>query len=225
MNVGKFKIVFFLILILLPVFSVEVLAQNIAQNFPQFPFGTLWNPDALATFLGVPSDWLVIPKVIYYVIVPFIVAVTVTYGILTELRIFRSYSAGKINLIISVAMAFLLLPSGILTIIVTYFYAANAFIGLMGFGILFLFGTVMWVYGRGRGMRHELAYAGERMGQLRGRQNHIEEEITKLRKEIIDKRAGGTPETNLKSKLDRLQHLREESSELDEKIKQLHKPV
>lgn len=143
----KFKTLLF-ILIILSSFQT-VFAQNIAQNFPQFPFGTFYNVDALATFLGVPADWLGVPKVIYYIIIPFIVATTVTYGILTELRIFRSTKGNRINILLSIAMAFLLLPSGVLTTIVTYFYAANAFIGLMGFGILFLFGIIMWVYGTG----------------------------------------------------------------------------
>lgn len=208
-------------------FLQPVFAQNIAQNFPQFPFGTFYSPEALATFLGVPAAWLAIPQVIYYVIVPFIVAFTVTYGILTELRIFRGLSSNKVNIVLAFAMSFLLLPSGILTLIVTYFYAASVFFGLIGFGLLFFFGTLMWVYGRGRGIRHEMAYAGERMGQLRGRQNHIEEEIKKLRKQIIDARANDTPETdaNLQSKITRLQHLREESEKLDETIRALHRPV
>lgn len=161
MNLKEFSLILLEILILLPILAIFASAQ-LGSNFPQFPFQTLYSPEALAAFLGVPAQWLVVPQVIYYVIVPFIVAVTVTYGILTELNIFRnSRAAGKVNIILSVAMAFLLLPSGILTTIVSYFYAANVFIGLVGFGVLFLFGTIMWVYGRGRSMRYEFGYKAD----------------------------------------------------------------
>lgn len=172
-----------------------VLAQNIAQNFPQFPFGTFYSPEALATFLGVPSDWLGIPKVIYYVIVPFIVAVTVTYGILTELNIFRSYKAGRINIILSIAMSFLLLPSGVLNLIVTYFYAANVFIGLIGFGFLFLIGTIMWIYGRTRLINYEQRYKADIAGNLRNRMKDLHEKERELRKKRIEMVAHN-PEAN-----------------------------
>ena len=142
----RFGAVFFMFLL---AFLPTITLAQIGSNFPEFPFQTWWNPDALATILGNPAEWQSIPKVIYYVFVPFLVAVTVVYGILTEIRIFRKYNAWKINLILSVAMAFLLLPSGILTTIVSYFYAAGTFIGLVGFGVLFIFGTIMWVYGTG----------------------------------------------------------------------------
>lgn len=158
-----------------------VLAQNLAQNFPQFPFGTLYSPEALATFLGVPPDWLAAPKVIYYVIVPFIVAVTVTYGILVELNIFRSSRAYRVNIILSVAMSFLLLPSGILTIIVTYFYAAGTFIGLIGFGILFIFGVIAWVYGSSHRIWGEQVPKHIQYGkQINQRMRELNNEIRRL---------------------------------------------
>jgi hypothetical protein len=201
-----------------------VFAQNIAQNFPQFPFSTFWNPDALATFLGVPAEWLSVPKVIYYVIVPFIVAFTVTYGILTELRIFRT-ATNKVNIILAFAMSFLLLPSGVLTIIVTYFYAANAFIGLMGFGLLFLFGTLMWVYGRARGIRHEVAYHGERVGQLRNQLNHLDREIQQLTEDIYRRRSNGATEEQLRSRIERLDHLRQQQADYEQRIHGLLRPT
>ena len=128
--------------------SSAIVFAQLGTNFPQFPFQTWYSPDALATFLGVPSDWLILPKVIYYVIIPFVVAVAVTYGILTELNIFRNSPArGKINKFLAIAMAFLLLPSGILTQIVNYLYLGGTFVGLVGFGFLFIVGVVFWVYG------------------------------------------------------------------------------
>jgi len=116
-----------------------------AINFPKYPFETLYSVDALATFLGIPSEWLAIPKVIYFVIVPFIVAVSVTYGILTELNIFRmSLARRKIYIVLSISLSFLLLPSGALAYIVNYFYAFGTALGLVVFGALFILGTLMW---------------------------------------------------------------------------------
>jgi hypothetical protein len=157
----------------------------LGSNYPQFPFQTWFSPEALATFLGVPAEWLSIPQVIYYVIVPFIVAVTVVYGILTELRIFRKYNAWKINTILSVAMAFLLLPSGILTTIVSYFYAAGTFIALMGFGLLFIFGTILWVYGTGHQIWGEqVPEAIRKRRDARRRMNEINKRLEEIENEI-----------------------------------------
>jgi hypothetical protein len=218
------KIIVAISLLIFLSFLQPVLAQNIAQNFPQFPFGTFYNVDALATFLGVPAAWLGIPQVIYYVIIPFIVAFTVTYGILTELRIFRT-TTNKVNIILAFAMSFSLLPSGVLTLIVTYFYAANVFIGLIGFGVLFLFGTLMWVYGRARGIRHEVAYHGERVGQLRGQLNHIDREIHQLADEIHRRRADGASEEQLRPRIERLDRLRQQQAEYEQRIHGLLRPT
>lgn len=192
MNLGKTGVILSIFLISFPFFSSLIFAQ---VNYPEFPFQTWFSPEALAKFLGVPAEWLVIPRVIYYVLVPFIVAVTVTYGILTELKIFRGYNKGKINIILAVAMAFLLLPSGILTTIVTYFYAANTFIGLIGFGILFLFGVIMWVYGTGHRIWGEY---GSAKGMAKDIQD-LNKQIRDVQKQISNyqaiKRDPGVPAT------------------------------
>jgi cbb3-type cytochrome oxidase subunit 3 len=116
--------------------------------FAQYPQGVVWDPQALAQFLfpGMSSEWLRLPDVLYYVILPFIAAFTVIYGFLKELRLFR-FVANKVNIVLAFCMAFLLLPSGILTWIVTILYAGSAFIGMMAFGIVFLIGIILWAYG------------------------------------------------------------------------------
>lgn len=177
------------------VFSLTIAAAQIGSNFPQFPFQTWYSPEALATFLGLPQEWLHIPQVIYYVIIPFVVAVTVTYGILTELRIFRSVRGNKINIILSIAMAFLLLPSGILTTIVTYFYAANTFIGLIGFGILFLFGVILWVYGTSHRMWGEYGSAKGMARDIKDLNKQIRDVQTQISDLQALKRDPGVPAT------------------------------
>jgi len=161
--------VIFAILLTLPTVGIAQL------TYPE----SLWDPEALATwvFPGMSEDWLRIPNVLYYVIFPFFTAFVVIYGILKELRIFRR--AGKLNGVIAFCFAFLLLPSGILTYIVNIFYAFGAFVGLIGFGILFIIGVILWVYGTSfrlygnfGGMAKEVSnIRGELTGVSRRRRN------------------------------------------------------
>jgi len=126
---------------------VSVLAQD-SMNFNlQNYLGSWFDVNSLVKFLfpNFPDEWLRIPQVIWYVIVPFITAFTVLYGLLVELRIF--IRAPKVNVTLAFAMAFLLLPSGMLTWIVTIFYAGGAFIGVMGFIVVFIVGVFIWGYG------------------------------------------------------------------------------
>jgi len=202
MNLAKLRLLFLVFLLSIPAFSSLSLAQ-LGSNFPQFPFQTWYSPEALAQFLGIKQEWLVVPQVIYYVIIPFIVAVTVTYGILTELKIFRGYNKGKINIILAVAMSFLLLPSGILTTIVNYFYAFNTFFGLIGFGLLFLFGVIVWMYGTGHRIWGEQVPPNVRYSRLlRQDVEKLNHEIDRLDEQIAAAKATGQTDrvTNLQNK-------------------------
>jgi hypothetical protein len=123
-----------------------ILVQSVSAQYPSW--NVLWDPQALAQFLfpGMDPQWLRIPDVLYYVILPFIAAFTVIYGLLRELRIFR-HAPNKVNVILAFCMAFLLLPSGIITLLVTILYAGGAALGMIAFGILFIIGIVLWFYG------------------------------------------------------------------------------
>jgi len=122
-----------------------VLAQQTIdlQNY----LGSWFSIPNLVKFLfpGYPDEWLRIPEIIFYVIIPFITAFTVLYGLLIELKIFRNQP--KVNTVLAFAMAFLLMPSGILTQVVTIFYAGGAFIGVMAFIVVFIIGVLIWGYG------------------------------------------------------------------------------
>jgi hypothetical protein len=150
--------VIFAILLILPTAS---LAQDYLES--------LWDPKALAewVFPGMAEEWLRVPEVFYYVIFPFFTAMVVIYGILMELRIFRRGS-NKLHVAIAFCFAFLLLPSGILTYIVNIFYAFGAFIGLIGFGILFIVGVILWVYGTGFRMYGNFGGMAKEVSSIRG---------------------------------------------------------
>jgi hypothetical protein len=105
-----------------------------------------WDPESLAKFMfpNIDEEWLRMPNILYYVLVPFIVAWTVVYGLLNELKIFRSYINWKVNFIIAFCMAFMLLPSGILIYLVTILYSFGTFFAVLCFGVLFILGTFFW---------------------------------------------------------------------------------
>jgi len=163
------------------------LAQSVLA---QYPLWSWYDPQALAEFLfpGMNPEWLRIPDVLYYVILPFIAAFTVIYGLLRELRIFRANVPNKVNIVLAFCMAFMLLPSGVLTYIVTIFYAGSAFVGMMAFGIVFLVGIILWAYGT-TGLfwhRYSLDASGhgikefnKRYAELQKRLSAIDEEVAK----------------------------------------------
>lgn len=199
------------------VLSTAVLAQNYPAEF--------WNPQALAQFLfpGMSSDWLALPNVLYYVVVPFFTAFVVIYGILKELRIFRQST--KVNYAVAFAFAFLLLPSGILTWVVSVFYAAGAFIGLMGFGILFIVGVAFWVWGRGRGLYYETGIEAEKIRGHRLDLKDINDEMERKKKELADERDKTNPNATKIAALEaRVDKLREDRLSHIEKMKRLQEP-
>ncbi len=166
--------VIFAILLTLP-------TVGLAQNYLE----SLWDPEALATwvFPGMSEDWLRIPNVLYYVIFPFFTAFVVIYGILKELRIFRRGS-NKLHGTIAFCFAFLLLPSGILTYIVNIFYAFGAFIGLIGFGILFIIGVILWVYGTSFRLYGNFGGMAKEVSSIRGDLTGISRRKTSILNQI-----------------------------------------
>ncbi len=193
---------------LFTIFSAVLLALP-AVVFAQDFRTELWNPEALAQFIfpNMKAEWLVFPNIIYYVFVPFLLAFMIIYGFLKELRLFRHVSR-NIEIGIALAMAFLLLPSGLLTYIVNVFYAAGTFIALIGFGAVFIVGVLLWSKGTARRLESEYSIGGQI--------DKIEERIEKYkveRKGLIDKGA-----TNLSSKekrrLEWLNHAIDEEEKL-----------
>lgn len=137
------SMIFILIFLATPVFAQQ---STSLQNY----LASSFNPDTLAQFLfpGLPPEYLRIPQIIWYVIVPFIAVFTVIYGFLQELRLFR-YTSNKINIVLAFAMSLLLLPSGALTFIVVQLYSFGAAFAAIIFGIVFIVGVFMWMIASG----------------------------------------------------------------------------
>lgn len=131
------------------------------QNFDlQNYLGSGFNVDALAQFLfpGLPPEWLRVPQVFWYVILPFIAVFTVIYGLFRELRIFR-HAPNKVNIVLAFSMSMLLLPSGVLTYIVVNLYAFSAAFAAIVFGVVFMVGVVLWGIASSWGWWNEVSAA------------------------------------------------------------------
>jgi hypothetical protein len=189
--------------------------------------GEWWNPQALAKYVfpGMDEEWLRVPEVFYYVIFPFFTAFVVIYGILKELNIFRTWD-WKLHSAISFCFAFLLLPSGILTYIVNIFYAFGAFVGLMGFGVLFIVGTLFWVLGRGRGLYYEADRFANLEKGLRNDLNDIDSTMERVRNDIMDERKQDRPSQSKLKRLEKqLVDLRREREKIKDKIERVSRPI
>jgi len=152
------------------------------QNY----LGSWFNVETLVKFIfpGFPDEWLRIPNVIYYVFIPFITAFTVIYGLLKELRIFR-LAPNKVNIMIAFSMAFLMMPSGMLTWIVTYFYVAGAFIGVIAFMVVFIIGVFLWGYGTSWRFWEEQVPESVRHGRdMRRQMTNMTNEIERIENEM-----------------------------------------
>jgi len=132
-----------------------VLGANIAQTHP---------------------EWLVLPNVIYYLVFPFVAIVAVIYGILSEIRIFRS---ANVKGVLAFVMAGMSLPTGAMITTVYYLYTFGAWVAVVTFGILFIFGTLLWGVGRGSQLKRELYDLQSDMGRLKERSAQLDMEYSK----------------------------------------------
>lgn len=177
-------------------------------TFAQFEFYNEWIRGTFADFFGIPSEWLVVPTVIYNLIIPFIAIFAIALGFLRQIRIFAN--SPNIEMVLAFAMAFSTLPSRVFVQFVAFT------LGLMGgyayilFMVLFFVGSAFYSLARYWGWRGEVAVAksythavesyGIRLERIRNRisdlyrqaerpgadVNKITKEIDKLEKEAAE---------------------------------------
>jgi len=161
---------------------------------------------------GARDEWLTLPNFFYFIVFPFIAAWAVIYGIMEEIRIFRRSKTPQ--KIISFVMAALLLPSGWLLIIVNYFYAFDAWVALMAFGIIFFIGIFFWGFGTFRGYQtdyREKDLANQMSAQLL----NYEQKIRKISEDIKNGRINSTEGFNA------IQEVRKEMDIVRERIRSI----
>jgi hypothetical protein len=137
-------------------------------------------PKTIGFIVGDPNiqqnhpEWLTIPNVVYYLIFPFIAIVAVIYGILTEIRIFRSTN---VKFVLAIVMAGMSLPTGAMITTVYVLYTIGAWFAVVAFGLLFIVGTILWAIGRGGQLKNELYDIGNKMSELKRRSLTLDQQF------------------------------------------------
>lgn len=188
------KIILFFALITILFSSNFVLAQtNQFPGFGNYQFAYWPNIDYVLTILGIPGDVYGqnISNLIFRLIVPFIAIWAITLGFMRTLRIFRN-SPG-LETIISFAMAFATLPTGVFVAFVGALLAFSGVWATMFFFGMFIVGIVLysntWFWGN-----YEINRLGKEERTLRQKMKKIDEQLRNpsttpdLAHELMDER-------------------------------------
>lgn len=166
------------IVLLLLLLSVSLLYPNIAAA--QVDINQQY--DVLRLFIQMlwgsdfPSEAYTLRGFLQFVIFPFIGLFAIMYGILSEIKVFRTPGGRKAQILIALMSSFL---GGWYAIGATkYLLQANAILGTVAFGVLFFIGILVWAYGRFISMTYE--HTG------RWLDNHLKKEaqMEKLRQDL-----------------------------------------
>ena len=150
------------------VLSPFVLAQTSFGPFSYADYSS-WLKIALGN-PNLPQEWFSGINFIYYIIFPFIAIMTVIYGILTDVRIFRN---DKTKWILSFSMAAMTLPTGWLMAFVYFVYTFAASLAVVVFAIVFVFGTVLWGIGKGYSFKGELVDTAKEINDIRRQRKEL----------------------------------------------------
>jgi len=138
-----------ILLFVFAMLSVSLVSTTVFAQYGWYNVPFDWR-NTMALILGmdpakIPSDWLGIPNVIYFIIFPYIAIVTVLYGVFSEIRIFRS---STVKTILAIVIAGMSLPTGALISTVYWMYTIGAWVAVFGFGLVFILGAILWGVGR-----------------------------------------------------------------------------
>ncbi len=108
-------------------------------------FNGYLSSDWLAGFLGVPSEVVSWPNIVWYTAFPLMATIAIIYGFMEELRIFRNAPNSElIYMVIAVAWSFLLIRTGALGMIGKLLYRVGALTAVIVFTTVFILGVVMF---------------------------------------------------------------------------------
>ena len=101
---------------------------------------------ALTDLIGVPTDQL-----FQGILLPVLIVFAILWALLNVIRVFDR----KINLILSLALTGMVAFTPQFTIFTTYVAQLGAQVAIAAFFILFAVGSVMWMFGKGKGIYYE----------------------------------------------------------------------
>jgi CHASE2 domain-containing sensor protein len=122
----------------------------------------------------------------YLWFLPFLITFVILFSILSALGIFKK----KTNLIISLALTFAVAYSGIFSYFATYLFQLSGYVAVTIFIIIFIVGTLMWAFGRGKEIYYEHIPGKEKEKLIKERAKLLEklrEASGSKKREIIDK--------------------------------------
>ncbi|HKZ45445.1 MAG TPA: hypothetical protein VJ343_01950 [archaeon] len=106
--------------------------------------------NAFLDIIGIPREWQKMPELLYYFIVPFLGIWAIVLGFLRIIPIFRYHS--RIEYVITFAIAFSTVwPTGWLMLAVKAMFVIIGVVTVFAFGILFLFGVLIYAWLTGKG--------------------------------------------------------------------------
>jgi len=164
--------------------AILVLALSATAAFAQFEDTEGVMKSVMIFIFGsdIPEGWLTWNGFMQNLIFPFIALFTVMYGILIEIKIFRDT---KVKIVLALIMAFV---SGYAAFsLLRSFLWANAWLGTVAFGILMIWGIIMWFFG---GVFENFGIFSQKYTDATGRHllryNKLSEEYAIVTKEIGD---------------------------------------
>ncbi|MEM5790432.1 MAG: hypothetical protein QXP77_00010 [Candidatus Aenigmatarchaeota archaeon] len=96
------------------------------------------------TIIGIPSDWLFFPAMIYLFFIPLFGICAILIGFLSAIGIFSD----RVNFVIALVIAFSLIPLGYFTRIASAMFATLGLYSVLAFGFLLFFGIAYVVFDR-----------------------------------------------------------------------------
>lgn len=91
-----------------------------------------------------PERWLTTTGFMQFIVFPFIAVFAVMYGIMSELKLFRTPGGRKAQLVISLIMAFV--GGYALLVTVRGLLVVNAWLGMILFGLVLFIGLILWAF-------------------------------------------------------------------------------
>jgi hypothetical protein len=128
--------------------------------------------------LNVPFDQL-----FQTLLLPMLIIFAILWALLNSIRVFER----KINLVLSLALTIMAAVTPQFTIFTTYVAQLGMQVALVAFFLLFAFGSIMWMFGKGRGIYYEQLDASKGINYWVKKKAEWQEKADQARREGKDR--------------------------------------
>jgi len=144
-------IVGIILLFVIPQFVPYPTYLEVPESFKAYPLPSY--ASQFLEMLGLPSEWMYVPAIIYLFILPFAGIYTLVWAFLVSIKIFEGVPS-SVNRILAFVITFLTIPVGWFTKIVWIVFSFLGIWSVVIFGITFIFA----IFFRGYGVVEEERY-------------------------------------------------------------------